>query len=581
MKKVFALLILSLTATAVLPQTPQTPAKPPATPAAASSELEKKVQEVARLIQAGKTAEALPKLDALEKDPAATPPVHALAGVLYLELSKPQQALAVLKPLADSEDAQPAVLYQTGRAALALNQVDAAKIYFTRSVLKEPASPAARELGLLTVREGRVVEAYSMLRPWALRNPSDRDARLLAATLALTLERPDDATELLVGQPENDPAIRLLRGRIQVLKKDGPGAVALLQPLLANHPQGMDLEVRRNLAEAQMLAGKPAEAVSLLQGKAEGHPTLVLLLGRAQHQVGNAAAALVTLKPMAEKLPANPDTLGDPRPAAGIAQEYGTLLLDAGRAAEAVPFLDKGARYNPRNPDAWKTLARGLDATGHKEEARNALARAAEAAKPPAPRTAAATPSAPGAPGNNPGNNQGNNQGNSGAPVTSPGTLPAHAEGPLSEGLQNALRLMSQGQLDSALAVARQEEGISKDPRARLLEVRILLSQKKLDEALKAAETGVQTDPTNPDFFYLRGAVEMGLQRLSSAEQDLRKALQLSPRHTPAMNDLAVLLMNTNKTAEAKSLLEQVLKINPQDQMAAANLERLKSETRQ
>jgi Flp pilus assembly protein TadD len=570
MKKVFALLILSLTATAALAQTPQTPpAKPPttpATPAAPSSELEKKVQEVTRLVTAGKAAEALPKLDALEKDPAATPPVHALVGVLYLELGKAQQALAVLKPIADAEDAQPAVLYQAGRAALALNQMDAAKIYFTRSVLKEPASPAARELGLLTVREGRVVEAYSMLRPWALRNPSDRDARLMAATLALTLERPDDATELLVGQPENDPAIRLLRGRIQVLKKDGPGAVALLQPLLANHPQGMELEVRRNLAEAQILAGKPAEAVSLLQGKAEGHPTLILLLGRAQRLAGNAAAALATLKPLAEKLPADPNVLGDPRPAAGIALEYGSLLLDAGRAAEAVPFLDKGARYNPRNPDAWKALARGLDATGHKEEARNALARAAEAAKPPAARTAAAAPAAPG---------------NSGAPAISPGTLPAHAEGPLSESLQNALRLMSQGQLDSALAVVRQEEGISKDPRARLLEVRILLSQKKYDEALKSAETGVQTDATNPDFFYMRGAVEMSLQRLSSAEQDLRKTLQLSPRHTPAMNDLAVLLMNTNKTAEARSLLEQVLKINPQDQMAAANLERLKSEARQ
>ena len=47
------------------------------------------------------------------------------------------------------------------------------------------------------------------------------------------------------------------------------------------------------------------------------------------------------------------------------------------------------------------------------------------------------------------------------------------------------------------------------------------------------------------------------------------------------MNDLAVLLMNPNKTGEARSLLQQVLRINPQDQMAAANLERLKSEARQ
>ena len=185
-----------------------------------------------------------------------------------------------------------------------------------------------------------------------------------------------------MGQPENDPAIQLLQGRVRVQKKDGPGAVALLQPLLAKHPKGMDLEIRRDLAEAQMLSGKPAEAVALLQGKAEGHPTLVLTLARAQRQAGNAAAAMATLQPLAAKIPNDPEVLGDPRPASAIALEYGSLLLDAGRAAEALPFLDKGARYNPRNADAWKTLARGLDANGKKEAARNARLRAEEASKP-------------------------------------------------------------------------------------------------------------------------------------------------------------------------------------------------------
>ncbi|HEX4959237.1 MAG TPA: tetratricopeptide repeat protein [Thermoanaerobaculia bacterium] len=569
MKKVLTLLILSAVSlgAALRAQAPP-PAKPPAASApaapaaAAPSELEKKVEEVTRLIQAGKTAEALPKLQALEKDPAATPPVHALVGVLYLEMGKAAEGLAVLKPLADSEDAQPAVLYQAGRAELTLGKRDDAKVYFSRSLLKEPASPAARELGMLTAQDGRVVEAYSMLRPWALRNPNDRDARLMAATLALTLERPDDAAELLVGQPENDPAIRLLHGRVLVQKKDGPGAVALLQPLLANHPQGMELEVRRNLAEAQLLAGKPAEAVALLQGKTGDHPALVLLLGRAQRQAGNAAAALATLQPLAEKLPSDPNVLGDPRPAAAIALEYGTLLLDAGRAAEAMPYLDKGARYNPRNPEAWKTLARGLDATGKKEESRNALARAAEAAKPPAPRSAAAPAGTQTVAGGI-------------APPPAPGAQPPGE--PLSPGLQNAMRFLAQGQLDSALTAVRQELGVSKDSRARLVEVRILLMQKKQGEALKSVQAALEKDPNNPDYIYLRGVVQMALSHFSSAEQDLRKALQLSPRHTGAMNDLAVLLMNVKKTAEARSLLEQVLKINPQDQMAAANLERLKS----
>jgi len=226
-----------------------------------------------------------------------------------------------------------------------LGDADAGRLYLTRSVLLEPASPAARDLGFLTAREGRVVEAYSMLRPWALHNPEDTDARLMAASLALQLERPDAAAELLKGLPENDPGLKLLRGKVLVQKKDGKGAVALLQPLLANHPEGMETEVRRTLAEAELLAGNAAEAVKLLDGHTAGYPSVALVLARAQRKAGNAAAATATLKPLADTLPEDPKALGDPRPAAGIAWEYGTLLMEAGQPQQAVALLEKSTRY--------------------------------------------------------------------------------------------------------------------------------------------------------------------------------------------------------------------------------------------
>ena len=540
---------------AVLPA--QTPAPPPPAPAPAAQDT--RIQEILQLIQAGDAAKAFQKIQELEKDPAATPAAKSLAGALYLEVDKPQEAFVALKPLADAETAEPAVLYQAGRAALALGRKDEARTYLTRSLTLEPASPAARELGLLTAREGRVVEAYSMLRPWALRNGHDAEARLMAATLALTLERPDDAAELLQGMTESDPALRLLRGRILVQKKDGPGAATLLRPLLDNHPQGMDLEVRRTLAEAELLAGRPAEAVKLLQGKTGGHPSLVLLLGRAQRQAGDAAGATATLKPFAEKLPADAAAFGDPRPAAGIAAEYGLLLLDGGQAAESVAYLEKATRFYPRSPEAWRGLARALEATGRKDEAQQALAQAEEAAKPAASRGALAAAAAP--------------------PAAAPAQqAPAAPPKPLSEGLQNAFRLMSQGQLDSALVAARQDYGITKDPRSRMVEIQTLLALKRPEEAAAAVETALRDDPENIDFLYLRGAVGMALQRWSAAEQDFRKVLQAAPGHTAAMSDLAVLLINVNKKAEARALLQQVLRINPKDQMAAANLRRLEEE---
>jgi tetratricopeptide (TPR) repeat protein len=280
----------------------------------------------------------------------------------------------------------------------------------------------------------------------------------------------------------------------------------------------------------------------------------VLLLARAQRQAGNAAAATATLKPMADKLPANANTVGDPRPMAGIAMEYGALLVDAGHAAEAVPFYEKATVYYP-NPDSWKGLARALDAAGRKPEAQKALAQAAAAAKPPA------RPAAPAA-----------------AAAASGPAPSAPAEQPLSEGLQKAAQLMGQGQLEPALTAVRQEIAVSKDPRARLLEVRILIALKRPEDALKAADAALATAPANADYVYLRGASEMALQRFTSAEEDLRKVLQIQPRHLPAMNDLAVLLLRTNRKDEARKLLQQVLQINPQDKLAAANLQRLDSE---
>jgi predicted Zn-dependent protease len=444
-------LSLSLLAAPALPPAALAQGAPPAAvpPAAAAprpaaapaSPLQAAVQDALQKVRAGDKAGALARLKTIAADPAATQPELSLVGALYLQLGHPQEALATLKPLADTEDAEPAVLYNAGRAALLGGQADVGRVYLTRSALKQPASPAARDLGVLMAKDGRVVEAYSMLRPWALRNPTDTDVRLIAANLAVQLERPDDAAQLLAGIAPNDPAVRLLNGKVLVLKKDGPGAVALLTPLLANHPQGMELEVRRSLAEAELLAGKPAEAVKLIDGKTDGHPALALLLARAQRQAGNAAGAAATLKPLADQLPAEGKTLPDPRPAAGIAIEYGSLLVDSGHAAEAVPFYEKATRYYA-NPDAWKGLARAYEASGRKADAQKALAQAAEAAK-PAPRQASPAPGA--------------NAASAGSAASTASAPAGPPEQPLSPGLQKALGLMTGGNLESALTAIRQE----------------------------------------------------------------------------------------------------------------------------
>ncbi len=450
------------------------------------------------------------------------------------------------------------MLYNAGRAALLSNDIASGQVYLARSVDKEPTSPARRDLGLLLSRQGRVVEAYAMLRPWTLNHADDGDARLVAATLAIGLERPLEAAQLLHGLVES-PAVQLLEARIQVLVGDGPAALAKLQPVLANHPPGIDLEVRRVAAEAYLLAGQPAKAVETLAGKAGNVPALVLLLGRAQRQAGNAAAAMVTLAPLASKLPADSNSVGDPRPAAAIAREYGELLIGAGKTGEAVTVLQKATKLRPQDEPTWQALSRAFEAAGRGAEAAQAREQAQTLA---AARARALAPSAP--PGAAP-------AGEAAAAASGP-ALPAYAS--------TAMSLAQQGRTQQALDIIRQRlQAAPDDELAHTLQVRLLLSQQQNAAALNAADAAVVSAPGNPDFVYLRGAVEMAMHDLQGAERDFRRTLQMQPRHTAAMSDLAVLLMESGKNDEARKLLEQVLAINPQDKNAAANLEQLRKGT--
>ena len=524
-------------------------APPPAQQQAPQKELtpaEAKFKEALDLIGKGDAAGTLRILEDLRRQNQATGPMLSLLGAVYLQENRAKDAMEVLRPLADAQDADPAILYNAGRAALALGQNEAGQKYLERSVEKMPLSPAGRELGLLLSRQGRVIEAYKLLRPWALQD-DDLETKVVGATLALRLERPVEAEEILAGLPEKEPAIQLLRAQARIQRGDGKAALALLQPLEKNHPASFDLEIRRSLAEAHLAAGDPASALKVLQGHTGNHPGLILLVGKAQRQSGNAEAAKATLKPLVDQIPADGKGLGDPRPAAGVAVEYSRLLLAAGDTQGALPLLEKATRLHAGSREAWEVYAEALTKAGRAQDAAQAKQKAQQIAA----AAAAPMPS---------------------APVQTQQQAEA-----LTPNLTEALQLMAAADFEKALVAVRRELAASpSSARARMLEVQLLLRLKRFPDALKAAEASVQADPRNPDFVYQRGAVQIALRKMSEAEKDLRKTLEMAPRHIAALNDLAVVMMMQNKPAEAQKLLEQVIALNPNDQTAKASLENLK-----
>jgi len=497
--------------------------------------------------EAGKVDEAIARLEPL-RDRADTPgPVLSLLGILYLEKGEAGKALAVLDPLAAAENADAAVLYNAGRAARAAGDLTKAEAYLERSVAQIPLSPAARELGLLRSLQGRIGEAFQLLYPWVESQPTDGEARLAAAQAAVRLGRLNETSRLLFPMDPEAPATRLLQAELAQLKGDPAGALKALEPLLQGEGE-LSRDAVGMAADAHLMRDDPLAAEKLLSGRVGGDHQLALLLARAQRQLGKLDEATATLKPLAEPLLAQKETSRPSPLGAAVLLEYGRALARAGRSAQAESALRRATELNPRSRLAWESLSEVLTTQGKNDEARQARTQVERLARLDAQPV---TPP-PAAGGGQPGLEVG------AADVAN---------------LSPVMQALLAGEPEKGLALARAEATrVPQDPRPRFLEVRILLSMSRNGEALQAAEAAVERFPSSPDGLYLRGMAHLAEGDEGKAEADLRAALEMAPNHTAVMNDLAVLLMTRQRHEEARGLLERVLAINPDDQLARQNL---------
>jgi tetratricopeptide (TPR) repeat protein len=506
------------------------------------------VEEAAKKLQSGDLKGAIAVLEPLRNQRGTHPAALSMLGVLYLQAGRPNDSLALLEPIAaDGDRAGPLILQSAARAALALGQTAKAEAYLERAVAKAPVSPASRDLGILRGSQGRMADSYRLLRPWSLAHPEDEEARLSAAYGAIELNRPSEAEELLEGLPEENPRVRLLRGRVYLIKGEPEPAIATLKPLIGTSPPSLEPEVRRRLAEAHIAFGESSAAVALLQGKVGNDPSLALLLSRAHYQAGNPAEAAAGLEPFArDLLSKEPAADRDKKLAADFALEHGRALVALSKWAEAMASLDVAVRLDPRSLQGWQLLGRAQMAAGRREDAARSMEKFREL--------------------------QSQQKDNS----TRVSEIERGESDPTGRNLQRAMDLAAAGRTDEALATVRQEIGIAaQDPRPRLAEITILVGAQRPQEALTAAESALAAMPGHPDFLYLRGAARMALRQLPGAEQDFRQALQAKPDHVATMNDLAVLLMSTGRNNEARELLRKVLEIKPGDATATANLKAL------
>lgn len=436
------------------------------------------LEEAVRKAEAGDVKGAIALLEPFKGQPGAPPAALSLLGTLYVEAGRPQEGLVLLAPIADQEVAGPLVLYNAGRAAMALGQMEKAEAWLRRAVTKAPVSPASRDLGILLGSRLQIGESYSLLRPWTLAHPEDTEARLAAAFGAVELDRVPEAEELLKGLPEDDSRARLLRGRVQLQKRDPSAAIATLQPLLKGAPPNLEGNARRYMADAHIALGQSAEAIALLQGRVGQDPSLALLLAKAHYKSGDPAAAAADLGPFTKTLLARDPVPPSERVLTGdVALEYGQALVALSRWPEAIAALQKATSLAPQSLQAWQLLGRAQLAAGRREDATKSMETFRQL------------------------------QSTQKEVMDQVKDVEAGIADPTGRNLQEAAAAAAAGRIDEALVRIRQEIAFRPDdPRPRVAEVKTLLEAKREAEALKAAEAGLGVFPGNADLVRLRDA---------------------------------------------------------------------------
>lgn len=491
-------------------------------------------QEALERFQQDDIQGAIALLEPLRGRGELTPVDTSLLGSLYLEVARAADALGLLRPLADAPDADAAVLYTTGRAAYQAGQVESAVIYFQRSVDKVPVSPAGRELGLIHGRQGRLGEAYRLLLPWVQSNPDDLEARTAAAAAGIQLRRASEVEILVQGLPDTAPNA-VLRAQLAEQQNKPTEIAKILEPHVETAPPAVRKDILRLLADAYINVGRAEDAVKLLRGVDETEsrdPRILLLLSEALYRSGDTDGAVAALAPVAKPLLERDEIPKIPVILQALL-DYGRMLVAAGRHDEALPYLRKATELDPKRQLGWKALGDAFLAAGRRDEAEGALAKFRQLAELETERRKRDE---------------------------------ILAKDPSGAAVLRAEAMLREGDSKGALEVLRSEILLSpRDMRLRVAEVRTLVSLSRMQEAFQAAEKTLQVFPDHPDAVYQIGAVRLGLNQRAAAEKDLRRALEIQPEHVAALSDLAVLLHSQGRLDEARSLVDRLLAVQPEN----------------
>jgi putative PEP-CTERM system TPR-repeat lipoprotein len=305
------------------------------------------------------TQAAQPLIEELAALGRTRPDVTNALGMLLFENGRYDEALGRFRDAALLDSANPMYWLNTARAQISLGDRGVARESLQKAVSARPNwLPAVSTLALLEAAEGRGAQALERIGALKSARPRDADARMLEGDVHLLMREYAKAEESFAAAAAITPSATAAYKRYQARSAGGlPEPAQPLERWIAGHPD--DVAVRMVLAEAYQQRGELRRAVREYEAiRSAGKATPVLL--------NNLAWVYYLLRDPQSQAVAR--QAYDSAPAvAAIADTYGWILLESGKAAQALPILASAAQGSSDSATQYH-YAVALIKTGSREE---------------------------------------------------------------------------------------------------------------------------------------------------------------------------------------------------------------------
>ncbi len=501
-------------------------------------------------------AAARRRFDALPASAASAAPVLVAQGVLYLGERNLAAAEAALQRAITTDPKFPAAHAALATLRHAQQQTASAEQALARAASLSPIRSGIRiQYAQFELQAGHPEIAKRTLEEINATAPDCIAPYLILADLALQ-EQNLGVSQSLVGHalerdPTNPEALAL-SARVKIAGGEPEKAVAILERATALYPQSSETFYSLGLAYAA--TGDPSHATAALTEALQltpEFPAAALALADLQIRTGNSTAAAAGLRRLLKQHPEIP--------AARIA--LANVCARQGDLDEALSHLRILNRTFPRNPDVWVLIGVALVQQGNRTEARRSFEQALELA----PNQLAALEQL----------------------VTldlrerNPAdalqrVLAQIARNPTSAATHLVLARLYLAQKDTAAAEAALQKAVALDPAqpaAYMMLAQIYIASKRDDQATDNLLAAAKRNPKSPEPLMMLAVLRHRQKRYSEARDYYEKVLEVQPKFSPALNNLACLYSEfLNNLDRAFALAQQARRLLPTEPHTADTL---------